>query len=211
MRVTLLVAVVIAAAVVAWLAEPQIADRLREKPLTAVRVGTVSFLSGMRYRQCRPLGPARTSFPATQPRIYDLIAFTRWTGRHTATVSYVAPGGAVYTSNVMTDNNLASACGFLSVYGQRAAANPGRWHLQLSVAGHVLASQPFTIRSVGPDESLLVPAWLCARRCTIVLRNPDRTTVSRTFANYAAAADFLRRHPGAVLSRVDGGLGSRPG
>lgn len=183
----------------------QLLDRLRPAAFTAVKVSTIELYGGMRYRGCAPVSRPAAAFPATQARIYDLITFSKWNGQHSATVEYDAPDGGTYASTAFSGQNLANACGFLSLYGEQAAAMPGVWHLHVSADGHSLQSTSFSIQPVGPDAHLLVPASLCAHGCSAALRNPDGSRVSERFRSYSAALTYLRRHPGSFIDLITSG------
>jgi hypothetical protein len=205
-RLTVLVLGLLLIGELIYLQDPSVLQRFERSNSIAVDVSRLSLYSRMSFNDCRPTSRPAISFPATSPRIYDRETFTTWHGFHRVTVEYRAPGGRIYVSSSFTGHTTTLVCGYLPVYGQVAAAQPGWWRIILRVGDQVLRSRSFKIHRVQPDPRSLVSPLICRRGCTASLQKPHAGRLRRSFARRAALVAFLRRYPDLrIVAIVDHG------
>ncbi|GAC1464518.1 MAG: hypothetical protein PVSMB7_07680 [Chloroflexota bacterium] len=203
-RRVVLVSLIILVIAAAWLTIPALQARFLSSPFTAVRVASISFYSRMRSQRCLPTSRASTSFPASSAGLYELVAFTKWSGRHTLTTEWYSPGDVFYDSISVQNSNITQLCGYLPVYGDEASSRTGKWTLQVTADGHVLRSKSFWIWSVGPPLARVIPQRLCRFGCTATFGSPSGGTIHMTFSGHTGLVRFLRRHPGIRIELIVG-------
>jgi hypothetical protein len=178
-----------------WLAQLSLLPRFLPSGTGAVRIARISIYGSMQFKRCKPTSQPAVSFPATSWRIYDLETFTAWRGKQRVRVEYDSPGGRVYAVSDFLGRDQAPACGYLSIYGQDAAAKPGWWRIIVWIGEHMLKSKSFKIHRIQPDPQSLIPPLLCRHGCAATLRHPGASQLRKNFNARPALIAFLRRYP----------------
>lgn len=110
----------------------------------------ISFYSGKNFHHhgCVPTGPPSIVFSSSVKRIYDLVRYRKWNGRHTDQFYWYAPNGQLYVKDPVgpyTGQGPTTDCSWLDISGFGAAHLPGRWTFRLKIDGQFARQATFTL------------------------------------------------------------------
>lgn len=154
-----------------------------------VVVAGVQFYSGRNFHvdQCKPAGPASSTFANSIKRIYASISFSDWEGKHRVRFRWYAPSGKLYHAGPVSsfsDSGPTSICNYLAVAGHQAEDLLGRWTFRLYIDRHPAATGYFTLAGTGGPVKVESVQFYSGRRvrCTADGCNPIGPS-STTFSN----------------------------
>ncbi|MBV9279164.1 MAG: hypothetical protein JOZ41_03700, partial [Chloroflexi bacterium] len=113
-----------------------------------ISLSSVTFYSARNFQftSCTVSGPPATSFSTAVRRIYALVRYSTWQGRHVDQYRWYSPDGKLYwwsTPTANTSSGTLSTCNYVPVAGTAAATRTGDWTLEIVVDGRVAAVTRF--------------------------------------------------------------------
>ncbi|MBV9279649.1 MAG: hypothetical protein JOZ41_06170 [Chloroflexi bacterium] len=115
-----------------------------------IAVQNIRFFTGrhLHYNTCAVVGPAQSVFRAAVGRIYALVAYSVWQGRHTDQFRWYSPGGRLYHQSPptpYTTHGGTTSCNYIRVAGKSAASRLGTWTFADVVDGRVTRRATFRL------------------------------------------------------------------